>query len=122
LYSDRKRQKHGFRKNFSFFQGIFALLPNLTHPPTSPQPRIVLIGEDYGLKVGIRKNKGRAISVIYHIPAVCEADSVAILRASVTFLKFSSVADFLRTRIVLPRFDRLINFHLSSSANKISLN
>jgi hypothetical protein len=30
--------------------------------PTSPQLKIVLIGEDYGLKVSIRKNKGRAIS------------------------------------------------------------
>jgi hypothetical protein len=27
----------------------------------SPQLKIVLIGEDYGLKVSIRKNKGRAI-------------------------------------------------------------
>jgi hypothetical protein len=30
--------------------------------PTSPQLKIVLIGDDYGLKVSIRKNRGRAFS------------------------------------------------------------
>ena len=30
--------------------------------PTSPQLKIVLIGEDYGLEASIRKNKGRDIS------------------------------------------------------------
>jgi hypothetical protein len=29
---------------------------------TSPQLKMVLIGEDYGLKVSIRENKGRANS------------------------------------------------------------
>ena len=33
--------------------------------PTNPQLKIVLIGEDYGFKVSIRKNKGRAISEPY---------------------------------------------------------
>jgi len=31
-------------------------------PPTSTQLKIVLIGEDYGLKVSIRRKKGRTIS------------------------------------------------------------
>ena len=34
----------------------------LLSAPTSPHLKIVLIGEDYGLKVSMRKNKGRALS------------------------------------------------------------
>ena len=37
-------------------------LGNLRITPTSPQLKVVLVGDDYALKVSIRKNKGGAFS------------------------------------------------------------
>ena len=48
----------------TFFQNLAVQKVHLKLSPTSPQLKIVLIGEDYGLKVSIRRKKAEPFLIL----------------------------------------------------------